>query len=105
GRGHEACVIGLEEQYRQEGESVLILRGKLISGQWRCGACNARLCTGATACLIAAFPRWIAESLGDYEFEAAYASRYFNVVEVATAVYGAAEPGGTLSLSGHPRNK
>ena len=49
GREHEAGAAGREEAYRKEGETVLTMRGTLISGPWQCdrGTCGIR---SARAC-------------------------------------------------------
>jgi hypothetical protein len=40
GRWHENHVIVRQEEYRQAGESVLIVHGPLIIGPHRCDKCN-----------------------------------------------------------------
>jgi hypothetical protein len=91
GREHEAETRSSQEHYRREGETVLAVKGRLISGPWRCDRCNAVLKRGRPAWLFAAFPRWVAESIGEYEFK--YERRYFAVEHSAVAVYGAEWPG------------
>ncbi len=61
GRGHENRVIGQQEEYRQQGESVLIVHGTLKSGPHRCDKCNvpleARRCRPADDGFPTAFHR------------------------------------------------
>jgi hypothetical protein len=49
GREHEADASAAQEEYRQAGESVVTVKGTLISGPWLCDRCNARLVKGARA--------------------------------------------------------
>jgi hypothetical protein len=90
GREQEADTSRNQELYRQEGESVLIVKGRLISGPWRCDRCNATLTKGTLACLLTAFPGWMTESMYDYDF--AYERKYFGKTHDGAAVYGAAWP-------------
>ena len=81
---------------RRDGESVLIVKGKLISGPWRCDSCNAELHKGCTAYLYAAYPRHITEAMDEYGFE--MERDYFTLTgEDRIALYGTAWPGGTLA--------
>ncbi len=91
GREDDARIIGRQEHYRQEDESVLVVRGKLISGPWCCDRCNATLRKGAIAWLFSAYPRWIAEGLTDYDF--GQERQYFAMGKYDKAtVYGADWP-------------
>ena len=93
GREHEARVIGQQAIYRQEGETILIVKGKLISGGWLCDRCNAPLEKGNPACLLVVFPRWITEQIPGYDF--IREREYFAVEKAEVAVYGAEWPGGS----------
>lgn len=107
GGKHQARVGGQSTLYRDEGESVLIVTGRLASGPWRCddGGCRARLRTGDAATLLTSFPRWITESMYDYDFE--HERRYFAMRGAETmTVYGAAWPGGDVTaLLGRQRDR
>jgi hypothetical protein len=93
GRIHENRAIGQQELYREEGESVLIVRGILKSGPWRCDKCNAQLRKGDPACLLSAFSRYDTQSMHYYDF--AYERRYFAMKGADTlALIGAAWPCG-----------
>jgi hypothetical protein len=91
GRDHEDTTVKNQELYRQEGESVLIVRGTLISGPFHCDRCNAVLKKGQPATLLMAYPGWMTESMTDYEF--LYESRYFAIEKAEVAVYGTDWPG------------
>ena len=80
-----------QENYRWFGETVLIVRGRLISGGWQCDKCNAPLNRGHKAWLMTAFPRSMTAGMGDYDF--AHEKRYFNMKRAEVAVYGAEWPG------------
>ena len=45
-----------QENYRRLGESVLIVKGTLTGGPWKCYTCNITLRRGKRACLMTAFP-------------------------------------------------
>ena len=92
GKEHEARVIGQRAVYRGDGESVLIVKGRLITGGWLCDRCNAPLGKGNRAYLLTVFPRWIAERMQGYDF--AYERQYFAVERADVAVYGAEWRGG-----------
>ncbi len=77
GRGHETRIIEQQELYRAEGESVLIVRGKLKSGPHRCDKCNTTLKRGDDAAMLSAFPRHIVEGTDAYDF--AQEQRYFDM--------------------------
>ena len=100
GREHEAGAAGREEAYRKEGETVLTMRGTLISGPWQCdrGTCGAPLRKGMRAYLASAFPAWIADQLEDYDF--AYEQRYFAIKQAEGKLYGAKCPGLAAALAG-----
>jgi hypothetical protein len=87
GRGHENRVIVNQDQYRQAGESVLIVHGKLRTGSYRCDKCNTELKRGDTAMLMSIFTRFDAESMYEYGF--AYEQRYFDLDHVLLTLYGA----------------
>ena len=96
GRECESAVKRRQADIRREGESVLIVKGKLISGPWRCDSCNAELNEGATAYLYAAYPRDITEAMDEYGFE--MERDYFKLTgEDRMALYGAAWPGGPIA--------
>lgn len=92
GKEHEAHVIGQAAISCQEGESVLIVKGTLISGGWLCDRCNAPLGKGDQAYLLSVFPRWVTEQMPGYAF--INERQYFSVEKAEIAVYGAAWPGG-----------
>ena len=96
GRECESAVKRRQADIRRDGESVLIVKGKLISGPWRCDSCNAELHKGCTAYLYAAYPRHITEAMDEYGFE--MERDYFTLTgEDRIALYGTAWPGGTLA--------
>jgi hypothetical protein len=96
GKEHQDRVIGQWSIYRDEGESVLIVAGRLTSGPWACDRCNATLRPGRTAYLLTAFPRCITEGMISYDF--AYERLYFAMEgEERLAVYGAAWPCGDIA--------
>ena len=90
-QGARADAAGNQRRYREEGETVLIVRGRLISGPWLCDRCNAELDAGMVAWLVSAFPRWVTESTPDYDF--ASERRYFALEGDEVTAYGAAWPG------------
>ena len=87
-----------QEEYRREGESVLIVRGRLRTGPWLCDRCNATLDSGSAAWLASFLPAWITGQTEAYEFE--YERAYFAMNEATVAVYGAAWPAITLTPAG-----
>ena len=87
GKEHEALTRKRQGEYRQEGESVLVVNGTLISGPWRCDRCNARLGRGNRAWLVTAFPRNFAEDLGGYDY--GDERRYFAMGQAEVTLYGA----------------
>jgi hypothetical protein len=90
GREHENRVIGQQEDYRQEGESVLIVHGTLTGGAQRCDKCNATLRRGDAATTLSAFSRHVVDGMGDYDF--ASERRYFDMAKASAAVYGTPWP-------------
>ena len=84
--GSEAAALS-----RWFGETVLIVRQRLISGGWQCDKCNAPLNRGHKAWLMTAFPRSMTAGMGDYDF--AHEKRYFHMKRAEVAVYGAEWPG------------
>jgi hypothetical protein len=93
GASHENRAIGQHDLYREEGESVLIVKGKLNCGPWRCDKCNAQLRKGDSACLLSAFPRHDTQYMHEYDF--ALERRYFAMKGAETlALVGAPWPGG-----------
>jgi hypothetical protein len=92
GRGHENRTIASQEEYRREGESVLIVHGTLTSGPHRCDKCNAPLKRGDAAMLMTAFPRFLSEAMDNYDF--ANDRRYFDLAKADIRLYGAHWPGG-----------
>jgi hypothetical protein len=96
GRECESAVQAREPLIREDGESVVIVKGKLISGPWRCDRCNAVLERGRTAYLYAAWPRWDTERMNEYGFE--LERDYFALKGRDTVTqYGAPWPGGTIA--------
>ena len=91
GHGHENRVSGQERLYRDEGESVLIVKGTLTGGPHRCDMCNAPLKKGDAAALLSAFPRHIVESQDGYDF--ACERRYFDMKRAEAKLYGTPWPG------------
>jgi hypothetical protein len=63
GQEHEAHAIEQGSSYRDEGESLLIVRGKLSTGPWLCDRCNATLTRGMIAYLFLPFTRHMTESM------------------------------------------
>ena len=98
GREYEADAGARQEEYRREGESVLIVRGRLRTGPWLCDRCNATLDSGSAAWLASFLPAWITGQTEAYEFE--YERAYFAMNEATVAVYGAAWPAITLTPAG-----
>jgi hypothetical protein len=88
-----------QELYRQEGETILIVSGTLRRGPWVCDKCNAPLSTGSRATLAIVYPRYITESLSEYDF--GYEWRYFDMEKAELAVFGAAWPFRMVARSGH----
>jgi hypothetical protein len=96
GRECESGVKSRQENIRREGESVLIVKGKLISGPWRCDDCNAVLKKGATAYLYAPYPRYITEAMDEYDF--AMERDYFALGQGdALTLYGTPWPCGDIA--------
>lgn len=91
GKEHEARVIGQASTYCQEGESILIVKGKLVSGGWLCDRCNVPLGKADQAYLLTVFPQWITEQVPDYDFM--HERQYFAIKKAEVAVYGAKWPG------------
>lgn len=91
GRQCEADIIANRDTYRQEGESVLVVKGRLKCGPFLCDRCNKELAAGQAAWLISALPGWVADGLIDYDF--GYEREYFAMAKTDTAtVYGADWP-------------
>jgi hypothetical protein len=105
GLRHEARSAANQEEYRQLGESVLIVKGTLISGPWRCDSCNARLRKGDPAHFHAAYPAHCRDDLYGYDF--AYEQDYFAMKPSDQAVvYGAPWPDDSISRRpGHARRR
>ena len=95
GREREAGIIERQEAYRQEGESLLVTSGTLVSGPWQCDRCNATLRKGDAATLVSVLPAWVAVGLTDYDF--GYERGYFAMgkADIATA-YGADWPDNSI---------
>ena len=100
GREDEASTIERQEHYRQEGESVLIVTGKLRSGPWLCDRCNETIDRGSVAYLVTGLPHWITEGEPRYDF--AYERRYFGGRYDRVAVYGAEWPGIRTGMGSGP---
>jgi hypothetical protein len=90
GEEYQARVSEKQELYRQEGETILVVSGRLRSGPWLCDKCNALLGKGVRATLAVVYPRYITETIHEYDF--AYERRYFAVENAEVAVYGAEWP-------------
>jgi hypothetical protein len=87
----EAGIIERQEEYRQQGECVLVVSGTLISGPWLCDKCNARLKEGNRAMLVSAFAHLWRDGLYDYDFH--YERRYLAMTaDDRAAAYGAEWP-------------
>ena len=91
GKEAEARSACNQERYRQEGETILVVTGALISGPWLCDRCNAQLDEDEQATLVSAFPRAITESIYEYDF--GYEQGYFAMEDDTVTVYGAEWPG------------
>jgi hypothetical protein len=91
GQEHDATCRQEQENYRQLGETVMVVSGKLHSGSWMCDRCSLELSMGATAYLMTAYPRYFADGLEDYDY--ANERRYFQMGSVTVKVYGATPPG------------
>jgi hypothetical protein len=100
GREHEADARQNQAHYRREGESVLVIKGRLISGPWQCDQCNAPLEKGAQASLFAAYPSWMTESTYEYDFW--HERKYFELEHAEVTVYGAAWPVTLVAKPGRP---
>jgi hypothetical protein len=90
GREHENRTIEQQEEYRQQGESVLIVHGTLKSGPWQCDKCNVLMKPGDAAMLMTPFPRHFAGGMDGYDF--ASEKRYFDMKRAEVAVYGVQWP-------------
>jgi hypothetical protein len=91
GREEEAETIAHQEVYRQAGETVLVVGGRLTRGPFLCDRCNQELAAGQPAWLISALPGWVAEGLTDYDF--GYERAYCAMAKTDTATaYGADWP-------------
>jgi hypothetical protein len=100
GRGHENRTIDQQERYREAGECVLIVKGRLISGPHRCDKCNTSLKRGDDATLLSAFPRHIVEGMVVYDF--AQERRYFDMRKAEARWYGTAWPGVASASAARP---
>lgn len=103
GAEYQARVSETQELYRQEGETILVVRGRLRSGPWLCDKCNAQLSRSVRATLAIVYPRYITASIHEYDF--AYERRYFAIEKAEVAVYGAAWPVVMLPDSGRPARR
>ena len=90
GQGHENRAIAQQEEYRQQGESVLIVHGALRSGPWQCDTCNVALKRGDDAMLMTAFPQHFTEGMNGYDFGPE--KRYFDMKRAQAVVYGVPWP-------------
>jgi hypothetical protein len=75
GSEHESKARRKEQHYRDAGEIVLVVHGRLSSGPWLCDRCGDALDKGDEAWLVSAFPRHFHDSLCDYDF--GYEQAYF----------------------------
>jgi hypothetical protein len=95
GSEDETRIAGNQAMYRQEGETVLVVKGTLISGPFVCDRCDARLNPGDAAYLFSAFPSHFHDSLYEYDF--GYERGYFAMGKGDTAdAYGADWPDGSI---------
>jgi hypothetical protein len=90
GHSREAMFAREQDDYRQAGESVLVVKGTLISGPWQCDRCNVKLTRGHKACMATAFARHYTGGTQDYDF--APEKRYFDMTRAQVAVYGVQWP-------------
>jgi hypothetical protein len=95
GQERKAAIVMQQNEYQREGETVLVVHGRLISGPWLCDRCNDELRKGDPAYLISAFPAHCHEDLYEYDF--GYERAYFAMKksDQATA-YGAPWPDDSL---------
>jgi hypothetical protein len=91
GKQEHAKSVQNRERYQQEGETVLIVTGKLISGPWMCDRCNGGIAVGKQAFLVRAFPKWMIEELHVYDY--VYEREYFATEEIEVMTYGVDWPG------------
>src|SRR5689334_5403991 len=87
GREDEVETVRDEGLFREAGECVLIVSGKLTTGPWLCDRCNAELSKGAYAYLATGFPRWMVEGPEPYDFR--YERGYFGSRFDRATFYGA----------------
>ena len=91
GREREVDIIANQDMYREEGEAVLVVKGRLSSGPFLCDRCNAGLDIGDRASLISSFPKHFYDSLHGYDFS--YELAYFAMTKNDEAAsYGAQWP-------------
>jgi hypothetical protein len=91
GREHEAGIAARKNDYLREDETMLVVRGTLISDPWHCDSCNVQLKKGMTAILVSAFPGHCSDQLHCYDF--GYERQYFAMTSGDTATaYGAEWP-------------
>ena len=91
GQEHEAGIVERQDESRQEGETVLVVSGRLNRGTWQCDRCGTQLRPGDRATLITAFPSHCRDRLYDYDF--AYEREYLAMSKSdRAAVYGADWP-------------
>ncbi len=95
GQEHAASCQQDQENYRQLGETVMVVSGKLRSGSWLCDRCNVALRMGATAYLMTAYPRHFAGELENYDY--ANERHYFQMGSIDVKLYGAMPPGGVAT--------
>jgi hypothetical protein len=94
GREKEREAVSDNDSMCEEGESVLIVHGHLISGPWRCDRCNAELTEGTEAYFEAIYPCHMSERFWEYDFS--YECEYFALSNgCRLAVYGSPWPGGS----------
>jgi hypothetical protein len=87
GQEHETRCREEQENYRRFGETVLAVKGTLVTGPWACDSCNVTLRRGKRAYLMTAFPRYVAETMDTYEF--ANEKQYFDMKRAEVTLYGA----------------
>jgi len=96
GQEHAADCEKDQDTYRQLGETVMIVSGRLHSGGWLCDRCNVPLKIGATAYLLTSYPEHFARELEGYDY--ANERHYFQMESIEVNIYGAMPPGGVAPV-------
>ncbi len=97
GEEYEAAARAKQDTYRQLGDIVLVVKGRLLSGPcYLCAHCYTELGKGQRACLIREFSHMVnREALEQYDFT--YERYYFAAPHAEAASYGARWPGGDVA--------